>query len=28
VDLDAQIWRARRIDIARHFAAVSQTAKT
>ena len=25
-DLDAQIWRARRIDIARHFAAVSQTA--
>ena len=27
-DLDAQIWRARRIDIARHFAAVSQTAKT
>ena len=27
-DLNAQIWRARRIDIARHFAAVSQTAKT
>ena len=26
-DLDAQIWRARRIDIARHFAAVSRTAK-